>query len=499
MAALRLTCSLVIAALAVLGNAVAITGIQAGVNAYSGERPFRQEFSTFKNSGPAFDLYILALQRFQEADQRALLSYFQVAASQRVQYRAAARTLRIPYWDWSINPTMPPEVNQPTIYIKTPNGTAGVPNPLIRSMTYTLLTQQPNYGIFSNTRYNDGRDVGRYNSIENMHNGIHMLVGNGGHMSNIPYSSYDPIFWLHHANTDRLFALWQAVYPESNFTSSQTSAFGTLTNDAGETEDINTRRFPILAPNEASMELLMFLALTPFHSDESGTIWTSATAWSTKEFGYSYPEINDWAVNSSQLSSNVKTRLNALYNPTRTTSRRSVSADASSGVELSPNAMDIQWLANIRVSKSDSPSPFFVHLYLGAAPADPRAWSFAPNLVASHSVIDTSMLNTADVDIPTTLYGQIPLNHALLAAGHSDLSPSNVQPLLKSHLNWRLQSTNDDPLDISKVPSLKIHVVGQEVKPRIFEDEFPEYGDVQIYTEVTDGKAGGLQDGDNVE
>ena len=157
-------------------------------------------------------------------------------------------------------------------------------------------------------------------------------------------------------NTDRLFALWQAVYPESNFTSSQTSAFGTLTNDAGETEDINTRRFPILAPNEASMESLMFLALTPFHSDDSGTIWTSATAWSTKEFGYSYPEINDWAVNRSQLSSNVKTRLNALYNPTPTTSRRSVSVDASSRVELSPNAMDMQWLANIKVSKSVSRS-----------------------------------------------------------------------------------------------------------------------------------------------
>ena len=109
------------------------------------------------------------------------------------------------------------------------------------------------------------------------------------------------------------------------------------------------------------------------------------------------------------------------------------------------------------------------------------------------------MLNTADVDIPTTLYGQIPLNHALLAAGYSDLSSSNIVPLLKSQLNWRLQSTNDDPLDVSTVPSLKIHVVGQEVKPRVSEDEFPEYGDVQVYTEVTDGKAGGLQDGDNVE
>jgi tyrosinase len=28
-------------------------------------------------------------------------------------------------------------------------------------------------------------------------------------------SGFDPTFWLHHANVDRLFAMWQAVYPES--------------------------------------------------------------------------------------------------------------------------------------------------------------------------------------------------------------------------------------------------------------------------------------------
>ena len=28
-------------------------------------------------------------------------------------------------------------------------------------------------------------------------------------MSNIPSSPYDPVFWLHHANADRLWAEWQ--------------------------------------------------------------------------------------------------------------------------------------------------------------------------------------------------------------------------------------------------------------------------------------------------
>ena len=57
----------------------AITGLKGGVNQISGQRPFRQDFSTFKNSGAAFDLYILALQQLQQQNQSTLLSYYQVA------------------------------------------------------------------------------------------------------------------------------------------------------------------------------------------------------------------------------------------------------------------------------------------------------------------------------------------------------------------------------------------------------------------------------------
>lgn len=56
-----------------------------------------------------------------------------------------------------------------------------------------------------------------------LHNYIHGLVGGVaidittnpvsfkglGTMSNIPSSPYDPVFWLHHANVDRLWAEWQ--------------------------------------------------------------------------------------------------------------------------------------------------------------------------------------------------------------------------------------------------------------------------------------------------
>ncbi len=60
-------------------KAIAITGVQDGVNMATGQRPFRQEISTFQNSGPPFDLYILSFQRFVQQNQTNILSYYQIA------------------------------------------------------------------------------------------------------------------------------------------------------------------------------------------------------------------------------------------------------------------------------------------------------------------------------------------------------------------------------------------------------------------------------------
>lgn len=66
----------------------------------------------------------------------------------------------------------------------------------LHDLTYQLISDQSRYAPFSNTAFRDAG--GRYNSVENLHNAIHSLVGNGGHMSFVPYSAFDPIFWLHH-------------------------------------------------------------------------------------------------------------------------------------------------------------------------------------------------------------------------------------------------------------------------------------------------------------
>jgi hypothetical protein len=47
--------------------------------------------------------------------------------------------------------------------------------------------------------------------FEIAHNVIHAMVGSDSKysMSSLKYTAYDPIFYLHHANVDRLWAVWQ--------------------------------------------------------------------------------------------------------------------------------------------------------------------------------------------------------------------------------------------------------------------------------------------------
>jgi tyrosinase len=51
----------------------------------------------------------------------------------------------------------------------------------------------------------------------NLHNVIHRYVG--GAMA-LMASPNDPVFWLHHANIDRIWAIWQAIHGMSTYPSS---------------------------------------------------------------------------------------------------------------------------------------------------------------------------------------------------------------------------------------------------------------------------------------
>jgi tyrosinase len=51
-------------------------------------------------------------------------------------------------------------------------------------------------------------------ALEGVHNSGHVWVG--GSMGSIPTAPCDPVFWMHHAEIDRIWAAWQTTHPGQN-------------------------------------------------------------------------------------------------------------------------------------------------------------------------------------------------------------------------------------------------------------------------------------------
>ncbi|KAL2373098.1 hypothetical protein RJZ57_002435 [Blastomyces gilchristii] len=149
-------------------------------------------------------------------------------------------------------------------------------------MVYRLLTYPMDFVSFATTARDATMDSSSASKVTNdmniefIHNNIHYWVGgNGGHMSQIPVATFDPIFWFHHCFLDRLFAIWQTLNPEKWFNADKTRPFDQKIIGMG---DIVTSKAP----------------LRPFHMDEAGTVWTPDGVRDWFKLGYTYPELQRW-------------------------------------------------------------------------------------------------------------------------------------------------------------------------------------------------------------
>lgn len=78
-----------------------------------------------------------------------------------------------------------------------------------RTNTYQLF-MIPTFRGFTNNVFVADESPETWTSVEAVHGEVHVSIGGeGGHMLAIGYSAFDPVFWLHHANVDRLIALYQ--------------------------------------------------------------------------------------------------------------------------------------------------------------------------------------------------------------------------------------------------------------------------------------------------
>ncbi|OWP06274.1 hypothetical protein B2J93_2512 [Marssonina coronariae] len=435
-------------------------------------------------------------------------------------YQTAADNFRIPYWDWASVPTMPAVVNQPTVQITTPAGVKNVTNPTFRYVfhefplnpsyfpsdqtaagdawlskyPYTIRGAQ-NYGDLSgpgkanavlqnsnlksatwyalvkHATFNEfGTTATRGTSIEAPHNQVHGSVGmTGGHMSGLSYSAYDPIFWLHHANVDRLFALWQALNPEAYLTP-QLDQSGTFSLAAN---NVHTASTP----------------LEPFAADGDRPYFTSSSVRQISTFGYTYPEIQDWNQSPAQLKSNVTAAITTLYGPGGSKIKRRA-GDAPS-TDLLPGQPTREWSVGIRVSKFDlGGERFIIRLFLGAVPQDAGTWATDPGCVGSSPVFPPPA--PAAGPLPQVMaYSEVSLVRALHELGETTHDASVMTAYLKEHLNWRAQKFDGTVVPLEHVPSLVITVQDELVTDCGDLTTLPTYGKATAHPGATQGRAGG--------
>lgn len=123
---------------------------------------------------------------------RGYLYYFE----RQLRAVSGNNSLVLPYWDYYTSPQIPAEFTNPS-------------SPLYVSRVNTNVRNALTLAPFGSTVTNMQRGLSNAfePSFEGMpHNPVHDIIGNV--MADMA-SPTDPIFWLHHANVDRLWSAWQ--------------------------------------------------------------------------------------------------------------------------------------------------------------------------------------------------------------------------------------------------------------------------------------------------
>ncbi|KAI0384323.1 tyrosinase [Hypomontagnella monticulosa] len=555
-----------------------ITGIKDGWGA-NGQVPVRREIDEWTQSTNPKDkiqviLYLLALKRFQGISPEKRDSYFQIAGihgypytswdepfatvdevrrkgycvqrlyeimvneiipehpKYRNDYLDAARTWRLPYWDWAKNPQVPRfarwkrieitiggnapvTIDNPLYQFKMPNnkkmGAYGVgllkypdgdefidygecyatsrcpteeerkaDNPAWRDgvvhddrvdkfmttydsitgfpygtaaeLVYRLLTYPMDYRSFATVARDQTIASGTASTtkvindinLEFIHNNVHYWVGGeGGHMSQIPVATFDPTFWLHHCNIDRLYALWQTLNPGKWFDTDIQGEFDQKIIGMG---DVITNETP----------------LRPFHKDEQGTVWTPDDARDWYKLGYTYPELTTGKETIAQIleivndTYGVDRKLALKMAETATTLPKGMEIiDKEYGEEAEKNGVKTNdYALSIKYSKfALGGYPFNIEVFLrpeGEKENKFRTEDFVTNVFnfsqppeQDGEEVCSNCKKGQERDVQVTAY--IPVTSYLIKMFKqqqlSDLEPTTVESVL-ARMYWRITDLN---------------------------------------------------------
>ncbi|EME44704.1 hypothetical protein DOTSEDRAFT_72233 [Dothistroma septosporum NZE10] len=482
------------------------------------------------------------------------------AGNARTTMQNAANVMRWPYWDWAAKPpsgrpTLPKIVSDYSVTVNAPSGSRTFNNPLFRydftdnsglvytpfttwqrtyrypssnsanaasdtqscinafdnvqrslqDQVYSLFTQCKDYAHFSNDNA-DSSSTQCSNSLEGIHNTVHGVAGgpgsssvSAGHMTYLPTAAFDPVFWLHHCNVDRIFAMWQRINPNS-YGGSQTAPHNTWTIAQGSTQNAGSN-------------------LTPFYKNTNGQFWTTNDVkdWAGT-FKYTYPEFAD----SDGSAAAINNYINGLYSPnaakTAGSSKREAMpqvsdlssiasslntsvlhgitnplADALASNPLAANNGSLyQYVANINTPRYKLGGSYSIYCFTGKPGSeDPTTWATAKNLAGTMGVLSQPGMSDSNVIVA----GSIPLTTSLqsLFSGGvlAGLTEAIIAPFLAANLNWRVLGPAGNSVDPGTIDGFVFSVVTSTAQQPSDASSLPVFSPFINLIDVTKDQSGG--------
>lgn len=187
--------------------------------------------------------------------------------------------------------------------------------------------------------------------------------------------------------------MWQAIHYNDSTMNTTELAHGTFGTKKNTTVDADS-------------------PLKPFF-DAKLNYYTSKTASRIKDFGYTYPEINDWSTTREDLARYVTQRVNDLYGQGTDAEAPGNRRDIASQPRL------VSFSAEMRVERSEVPLPCTINLRLG-----------------DHVLGRMSLLG-----MPTSgmSYATIPLRDAIQQLNLKSMSEDTLVPYLQQNLEVEVQ------------------------------------------------------------
>ncbi|KAK1672974.1 hypothetical protein BDP55DRAFT_770548 [Colletotrichum godetiae] len=386
-------------------------------------------------------------------------------------YVEAAESLRAAYWDWAADSQVPPMTALPTLVTKKPVDGAlqsvAVRNPFYR-YNYPKTALDGSFGSFDGQNYTkrcveDGESypdtanakLAGYNlkekvynvfvkatsfdemvtaqnegpNFEGPHGEVHVGAACGQDLLHLSTSAFEPLFWLHHANVDRLIAFWQALHFENatmHFSYASSQMFAT---PSGTTV---TPQYP----------------LWPFVGTGGGPL-TSVSVTHVRDWGYTYAPMRFWDQTPGDIKMAVSRTVNSLYGPLEQKS----SSMRTRRRKMAPRR---EYVAKVEVERSELELPCQVQLFLKGS------------MAGSFTLLDMPRQGKS--------YDEIPLNRGMKSAGLRDLSVSGVLGGIEDGLEVVISKLDGTTTPLDSVPSLKIEVEDQEIVPSDTMDQLPTLG-----------------------